>query len=236
MALLVNRLVAASEGALRAFLYAPNNSQRFRLVLPDFDGPARLNDAPPASNFYYRGMTFAERDARAASHVQALLDQVVDAGNVTLAGASPATEQPQEISFLFGSRSNRATQALLQKLPTNLFQFQFNETWTIFCAGQTFSLPDPTALDPAQYAAADDYGVIARIHSPGQAPVFMIAGLGGRATEGCGLYFREHWGDLNQNFGTQDFALVLRFPAPFDLNHVEKAAAATANSWLQSAG
>lgn len=213
-----------TEQSLRAFLHAPQSSQRFRLVLPDFGGSAKLNNAPAASNFFYRGATFAERDARAASHIQALLDLVVDAGNVTLAGASLGIEQQQEISFLFGSRSNSATQTLLQKLPNSLFQFNFSQSWSISCAGQSFSLPDPTVLEPTQYAAGDDYGVIARLHSPVQAPVFMIAGLGGRATEGCGLYFRDHWEDLNRSFGLQEFALVLRFPAPFELNHVEIAA------------
>jgi len=225
MAPRVNTTVAATEGALRGFLGAGESSRRFRLILPEFGGSARLNDEASGSGFSYRGNTFAERDTRAASHVQALLDQVVDIGNVTLEGTGTGIEQ-EHVSFLFGSRSNRATQTFLQEVGTGLFQFAFTDTWTILCAGQRFSLPDPTILDPVQYAAADDYGVIARVRSAASAPVFMIAGLGGRATEGCGLYFREHWVELDRAFGSQDFALVLKFSAPFDVNRVEQVASA----------
>lgn len=221
-----NTATGMPEEALRTFLLAPASNRRFRLVLPEFDGPASLNDEPPASNFSYRGNTFSGRDARAASHVQTLLDQVVDVGNVILEGASASVEQG-DVAFLFGSRSNRATQALLEQLPTTLFRFEFNERWTVVCAGRRFSLDDPTVLPPALYDAADDYGVVARIRSAGPAPVFMIAGLGGRATEGCGLYFRQHWGELGRDYGAQDFALVLRFPAPFDLARVEPVASAS---------
>ncbi len=219
MALPVNTVAGATEDALRAFLHAPENSRRFRLVLPAFDDPAKLD----SSDFTYRGSTFAERDARAASHVQALLDQVVDVGNITLEGAGPRI-QKKDVSFLFGSRSNHSTQVLLEELHTSLFQFEFAASWSIVCAGQRFSLPDPSVMDATQYASADDYGVIARVRSAEPAPVFMIAGLGGRATEGCGLYFREHWEKLDRDYGAQDFAVVLRFPAPFDLNKIEQVA------------
>jgi hypothetical protein len=216
----------ATAEALRAFLHAPESSRRFRLLLPEFHGSVMLNEEPAPSSFSYGGNTFAERDARAASHVQTLLDQVVDVGNVILEGASARVEQG-DIAFLFGSRSNRATQAFLEQWPTTLFRFEFAERWTVVCAGQRFSLDDPTILSPGLYEAADDYGVIARIRSSGHAPVFMIAGLGGRATEGCGLYFREHWGELDRAYGSQDFALVLRFPAPFEMGRVERVASAS---------
>lgn len=225
MALNLNGTAATNEGALRAFLHAPESDRRFRLLLPEFGGPAKLDSDPPASDFSYQGHTFAERDARAASHVQALLDRVVDIGNVTLESATP-TIQTQDVSFLFGSRSNRSTQALLQDLHTNLFQFEFSDNWSILCAGKRFSLPDPTLLTTTQYAVANDYGVIARVRSAGS-PIFMIAGLGGRATEGCGLYFRKHWEDLDRQFGTQDFAVVLQFLAPFDVAQVTQVAEAS---------
>jgi|SRR6185503_13056 len=225
MALRSNLREGASEDALRAFLHAPENSRRFRLLLPEFRGRARLHDEPFLSRFSYGGSTFAERDARAASHVQALLNQVVDIGNVTVEGATAPIDH-QAIAFLFGSRSNKATQAILEQLRTTLFQFDFTDTWAVICKGQRFSLRDPTVLAPPAYEASDDYGVIARLGSAGPTPVFVIAGLGGRATEGCGLYFREHWDEMDREYGTQDFAVVLRFPAPFDVDRVERAASA----------
>jgi hypothetical protein len=222
----VNLVAQRAENALRGFLLAPESSRRFRLVLPAFGGVARLDDDLETPSFSYRGITFAERDARAASHVQALLDQVVDADNITLEGAGPDI-QKKDVSFLFGSRSNHSTQALLEQLPGSIFRFEFSTNWSIVCDGKRFSLPDPTVLDSAYYAAVDDYGVVSRVRSAASAPVFVIAGLGGRATEGCGLYFREQWQELNLRFGAQDFAVVLRFPAPFALRRVEVVASAS---------
>jgi hypothetical protein len=221
-----NTLRGGTEAALRGFLHAPESSRHFRLLLPEFHGSATLNDEPLPSIFSYRGSTFAERDARAASHVQSLLNQVVDVGNVTLEGAGAAIDL-NDVTFLFGSRSNHATQAMLRRLQTTLFQFEFTDTWAVICGGQRFSLGDPTVLPQPLYEAADDYGVIARVRSAGPAPVFVIAGLGGRATEGCGVYFREHWDEMDREYGAQDFAVVLRFPAPFDVARVERAASAS---------
>jgi hypothetical protein len=225
MVLRPNLFGGATEDALRAFLHAPESTRRFRLLLPEFHGPAKLNDEPSPSRFSYSGSTFAERDARAASHVQSLLNLVVDIGNVTLEGATAAVDH-DAIAFLFGSRSNKATQAILQ-LRTTLFHFEFNDTWAVVCKGQRFSLVDPTAVPLPAYEAADDYGVIARLGSADPTPVFVIAGLGGRATEGCGLYFREHWDEMDREYGAQDFAVVLRFPAPFEVTRVELAASAS---------
>lgn len=212
--------------ALRTFLGARESSQHFRLILPEFGSPGRLHGAAANQEFFYRGNAFAERDTRAASHIQTLLDQVVQAGNVSLQGAGNSVP-PEQISFLFGSRSNWATAALLKESGTNLFQFEFGDDWSIICSGLRFSLPDPTILTPAKYAVADDYGVIARVHSATGTAAFMIAGLGGRATEGCGLYFREHWSQLDRRFGSKDFAVVLKFPAPFDVKQAEVVASAS---------
>jgi hypothetical protein len=213
--------------ALRAFLHARERSRHFRLLLPEFQGPAILENEPALSNFAYRGRTFAERDARAASHVQCLLNRVVDIGKVTLEGAGTTTVGPNDVAFLFGSRSNHATQTMLERSGTTLFGFEFTDKWAVVCNGKRFTLPDPTTSPQPVYEAAEDYGVIARVGSAGPAPVFVIAGLGGRATEGCGLYFREHWDEMDREYGNQDFAVVLRFPAPFDVAHVERAASAS---------
>jgi hypothetical protein len=58
--------------------------------------------------------------------------------------------------------------------------------------------------------------------------VFIIAGLGGRATEGCGYFFLRNWNDLFKKFGRSDFAVILKFPSPFALERSEFAATAQA--------
>jgi hypothetical protein len=221
--MMTNAPTAGNEAQLRAFLGAATGSRRFRLLLPEFGGPSRLNSVPSDLTFQYRGTTFAERDTRAASCVQNLLDQVVEIGNVTMEPAGTQFEN-QDIAFLFGSRSNRAAQFFLEQLPNPLFELQFAAEWTIICNQQRFSLPDPTVTAAVQYETSDDYGVIARVQSASPGPVFIIAGLGGRATEGCGVYFRDHWEELNSQFPNGDFAVVLKFSAPFDVHRAEQVA------------
>jgi hypothetical protein len=88
-------------------------------------------------------------------------------------------------------------------------------------------MPDPSLLDAATYASKDDYGVIARVTLPHGTPVFVIARLGGRATEGSSRYFVDHWHELHRHSGSDYFALVLRFPAPFRVESAQWAASAT---------
>jgi len=71
-------------------------------------------------------------------------------------------------------------------------------------------------LSREEYAASTDYGVIARTTNSRLGSVFLIAGLGGRATEGGGLYVFEKWRELQSQFGDSDFAVVLQFDPPVD--------------------
>jgi hypothetical protein len=68
-----------------------------------------------------------------------------------------------------------------------------------------------------------DYGVVARFRGM-RNRLFVIAGLGSRATEGCGYYFSHHWLALSKRFQEDDFAVVLRFPPPLDPVHCEPVA------------
>ncbi len=214
-----------SEADLRGFLGAASPETTFELVLPQFKGGVVVDEGPPLT---YRGPTFAQRDSRAAFHVQTLLSRVTDPDNIHLRSA-PADLPATGTAFFFGSRSNVHTVSLLTAQRPGLFQFEFDDQWKIYCSGKVFSLPDPSRLRADDYQNSDDYGVIARLKGAFGRPVFVIAGLGGRATEACGSYFVKNWTALFKNFGQSDFAIVLNFPPPFDPDHNE--VVATAQRW-----
>jgi hypothetical protein len=71
-------------------------------------------------------------------------------------------------------------------------------------------------MDRKDYTSQTDYGVVARLTDSNGGSVFLIAGLGGRATEGSGLFLRENWQTLQSKFGDSDFAVVLEFLPPVE--------------------
>jgi hypothetical protein len=106
-----------------------------------------------------------------------------------------------------------------ENLPeSKFFEFKFGEHWQIKCKdGSVYSIPDPSKLEPGAYANQTDYGVVSRLSVPGTGErLFVVAGLGSRATEGCGHYFSHHWRELFQQYGKDDFAVVLKFSPPLD--------------------
>src|SRR5205807_1711171 len=112
------------------------------------------------------------------------------------------------------------------KLPTRFFRFLFGEKWEIECEdGRVFSMLDPSALDRHAYVSQTDYGVISRLSVPENGDrLFVIAGLGSRATEGCGFYFSRHWHELFEKYGENDFAVILKFSPPLDATRSEPVA------------
>lgn len=217
----------AEMADLRSFLGRSPSSLKCQLFLPHFRGTAVLDTngiaAPPLS---YRGSTFTERDSRAAFYVQSLLSQIVDPDDIEIQPAVPH-QAITATAFLFGSKSNQVTQSVLQGPNQRLFWFEFGKEWKIHCSGLEFSIPDPSTLSPATYDDLDDYGTVARFASA-TGSVFIIGGLGGRATEGCGYFLLKNWVDLLKRFGHRDFAVVLKFPHPFALANWEFVATAHA--------
>ncbi len=210
----------AADLELRNFL---GQSTRASLVLPQFQGGTTSEGLAP---LHYRGSTFSERDSKAALYVQALLLQAIAADNIRVASQAPS--QPQDLTFLFGSRSNTATQLLVAGLDDCKLRFEFGNIWKIRCAGQSFAIPDPSLTTPAVYEASDDYGVVAKIRSGANSCSFIIAGLGGRATEGSAWHFCHNWKHLHQEFGGDNFAVVLKFAAPFA---IDRAVRVTSSKW-----
>jgi len=190
------------------------------LYLPKFLGSVHLKSDPLPASLQYGGETFSERDTKAAFYITSILGQVVDSDKIKLAEASQFVPSAlNSTAFVFGSRSNEVTLWATENLPVRkFFRFEFGNEWKIVCEdGRTFSMKDPSTLNHDSYSTQTDYGVISRISDAASGErVFVIAGLGSRATEGCGYYFAHHWEELFQKYGENDFALILQFTPPLD--------------------
>jgi hypothetical protein len=211
---------------LQDFLGVGTRTAAYRLVLPHFRGTATIDSEDSESPLVYRGPMFAERDTRAAFYIRTLLEDVVDPSRIAIEPADPNHRAIDGPAFLFGSRSNVIALESLRNQASPLVDFEFGPDWTIRCAGKTFSIADPSMTDRAAYEAATDYGVLARLENGTKGPLFLIAGLGGRATEASAYYLLNNWSALAQRFGEEPFALVLEFPAPFNRDHVNRVAEA----------
>ncbi len=224
---------------LRRFFGLDTASELCRLYLPTFSGQATLEAGRIPSvqtrlatrgekTFQYPGHTFADRDAKAASYITSVLSRAVEFESIQWQEAGTFVPGQSCTVFLFGSRSNRAAKwAVETSALGKFFRFEFGRMWSIRCAGdRVFSLPAPAKLSRDEYQQKTDYGVIGRYRDPdAKAHVFLIAGLGSRATEGCGLYLAQHWKDLAQTFRGRNFAVVLKFPPPIDPMNSEKVVA-----------
>jgi hypothetical protein len=213
--------VIPQQTDIRSFLCARSPLTGIDFCLPQFGGSLR-DPVPLADSNYgpfgYPSSTFAERDAKSALHIMHAVSGVVGDDAIEFTGPVEFMNRPdrERIAFVFGSRSNDAARWLLERAEgPPLIRFEFGEIWKIIGAdGKTFSIPDPSALDRDTYSEMTDYGVVARLTIVDRGGVFLVAGLGGRATEGCGVYLSRHWAELHQSFGEKDFAVVLEFLPP----------------------
>ena len=224
-------MTAIETRKLRRFFGLDGTGEECRLYLPIFRGPVSLETGagsphlarepalPPGAALRYPGHTFADRDAKAASYVSSVLSRALELDHIRWEEAGAFIPGSSGTAILFGSRSNRGAEwATGESALGRFFRFEFGTDWSITCAnGKVFSLPAPNTLSRDEYEKQTDYGVIGRFQDAGtQAHVFLIAGLGSRATEGCGLYLARHWKELAQKFRGKDFAVVLKFPPPID--------------------
>ena len=216
---------------LQAFLGAGVLNSGCGLYLPRFSGKVALTaDAGAPLPLQYAGGTYSERDAKAAFYITSVLGHLLDSDKIQLEEASDFTPDSgfaHKTAFLFGSRSNQVTMWATEKLPeSGFFRFKFSGMWQIICRdGKVYELPDPSKLEQGAYANQTDYGVISRLSVPETGErLFVIAGLGSRATEGCGHYFSRHWRELFQRYGDNDFAVILEFSPPLDPKQYEPVA------------
>jgi hypothetical protein len=206
---------------IRTFIRAKPPVGGVDFCLPRFgsslENPAHLW-GPPDNSFGYPSATVAERDARSAFHVMSAVGGAVDDKAIAFTEPREFVKHSEgtRTAFIFGSRSNEAVGWLVAHArDPSLVRFKFGKKWTIIARDDKFSISDPSKLTPEEYLSRTDYGVVARLSlrdRPG--PAFLIAGLGGRATEGCGIFLARNWAGLQQRFGDKDFAVVLEFPPP----------------------
>jgi hypothetical protein len=231
-------MTSSQTRKLRTFFGFEESKQGCRLYLPMFTGRARLasehtaltagTHAASGQPFHYPGHTFADRDAKAASYVVSVLTHAVELDQIQWKESSAFSPGMSGTAVLFGSRSNQAADWATG--PSGLgkfFRFEFDREWAIHCAGgQSFSLTAPNKLSREEYEQQTDFGVIGRFRNPeASGHVFLIAGLGSCATEGCGFYLASHWKELDHRFHGRDFAIVLRFLPPLDPRNSQSVAA-----------
>jgi len=208
--------------SLAQFLSTPGE-RSLALCLPRFTGTQRAADG-----FVYPGFVHADRDVRCAHEVERLAAATgleTDFIAPEDAAVAVADQEFSKSLFVFGSRSNAAlnmvlTVTSLKKLVT--FSFSGRD-WAIKTRdGRTYSIKDPSSLDRDTYVNSIDFGVVAAVRDVNRPPVFILAGLGSRATEGCGLFLRGNWANLAHRSGGASFAVILKFPPPVDPAHFEE--------------
>ncbi len=218
-------VTATQSRRLRHFFgLTESSADGCRLYLPTFGGPARL-ETDSALALRYGGHTYADRDAKAAACVSAVVSQAVGWDAIEWQQLTEFDPERPGLLFLFGSRSNAAAEWATSDTGLGKFcRFEFGAEWAIRGADdRVFSLPAPDRLSREEYARQTDYGVIGRFQHRTRS-VFLIAGLGGRATEGCAYHLAHRWSQLARRFKQEDFVLVLKFPPPIDpANAVEVA-------------
>jgi hypothetical protein len=202
---------------LRNFLAPAMAEGSCGLYLPRFTD-ARIELGSPLGKLRYAGGAFADRDTKAAMQVFGLVANVVSPERVRIQDAHDLIDIPRfPGGFLFGSKSNPLLPLLETWFgPQCAFNFEFDDDWTIVWErSDRYSMPDPSRLGCDEYSSQTDYGIVARLTSskPRKA-AFVLAGLGGRATEGCGIYLAKQWKRLFAKYGTSDFCVLLKFPPP----------------------
>lgn len=185
------------------------------LVLPKFDGALKLKGT---DQFIYPGEAYSDRDTKSAFHISNLLTKYLDFNNINLKDTADFdfSTTASKLVFVFGSKSNIITRNILTNYSVQEpFTLAYGDKWTIHSkrSGKDYSIDNPAKMSNTNYEAITDYGIISRYsHVPGQdadKTTFVIAGLGSRATEGCGIYFANNWRQLNIKFKNKNIAAVI---------------------------
>jgi hypothetical protein len=199
-------------------LLSSGPESKYALILPAFRlgrpiNDAELDDVPEDGRYRFAGETFAREDVASALDVIKLLSRIAPLDQII---TSPPEEMPTDCShyFLFGSRSNELVDAVQKEFSKN-FSFDFKPTeWRIIDKqfNKEYPVTAPHTLTMKDYHKRTDYGVIQKL-SADQRTYFLLAGLGSRATRGCGAYLYSHW---HEHVTREDFIILLRFPAGID--------------------
>jgi hypothetical protein len=219
------------KNCLETFLSAGPKS-KYALVLPSFflGYPAEDDHTGPSlprrvltlawnkihkPKYRYPGETFSRQDAEAAVNVMNLLSRITAPDEIQVFVLQNDLPTAYTHYFLFGSKSNRYVPAVQREFQEK-FEFHFSETeWLILDKehrNREYKVPAPDKLATTAYKDQDDYGVIQKVRADNRV-YFLLAGLGARATQGCGWYLYRNW---RANVTDQDFAILLKFPGGLD--------------------
>jgi len=176
---------------------------------------------PPPKTYVFPGDTHAREDVEAAAGVLGLLSQITEPATI---GFYANRENRSDVTnwFLFGSRSNEIV-ANVHKEHYPRFQFDYGTRWPGRWSledlkdgrvePKVYSVTAPDSLGKRDYAKQEDYGILQKVTvSSSKKVFFIVAGLGSRATRGCGSWLARNWDMLEQKYGAQDFGVVLHFP------------------------
>lgn len=222
---MVTERLRTDNEALSRFLMIDDFSGYIDLCLPVFEsvGGAAMVGQAKRETYRYPSETLATRDVRSAFHIQLLLNSEVEQSRIEMRSPDEFLQRltgdhGERVGFLFGSRSNRALKGSALEMKLNrLIRFEFGQRWTIIGEdGERFSIKNPSKSTEEEYAASDDFAAIARVRGDHPRPIFFVAGLGGRATEGAGYFLRHHWAGLSGVVDDRDFAVILKFDAPVE--------------------
>ncbi|MEP6949688.1 MAG: hypothetical protein ABI863_10460 [Ginsengibacter sp.] len=227
MSLLTSPL-GPSMTKLKSFLGASVDTEA-DLILPKFEGGKQLAGVEKHTPFIYPGTVYSDRDTRSAFYISNLLGNIIRPDKIYLKDTITYDDKTSssKLIFVFGSKSNQFTSELFVRAKNKkIFSLDFGDYWTIHSnkSGVNYSLANPAEMSRQEYESSTDFGIIARFlpqDNDGKT-IFIIAGLGSRATEGCGIYFVNNWRLINTKFGSNDIAaVVLKFPPPVDpKNHL----------------
>src|SRR6185503_10406980 len=187
--------------------------------LPGKDGDAANRRGLKGGKYYYRGPTFATADVNSAWSIASLVSRVLPAGKIQIVSNDDIANAATSHKFVFGSQSSEILRGVLELFEPE-FEFDYKPAdapghWVIRDkkTGNCYAIQQPNDLDYDTYMKTTDYGVIQKFRDPVSGRVyFLIAGLGSRATEGCGYFLADHWSELLHEFGDKDFGIVVMFP------------------------
>ncbi len=192
---------------------------QWTMGLPGKAGEEANRKGLGGGQFYYRGPTFATADVNSAWSIANLVDSVLAPDKIQIRSNDEVKNVTATHWFVFGSQSSGILAGVLQLFEPE-FDFDYKPAdapgyWVIRDKkfGNCYEIQKPNELDHEAFEGTTDYGVIQKFTDPASKQVyFLIAGLGSRATEGCGYYLRDHWAELLHEFGDKDFGIVVMFP------------------------
>lgn len=198
---------------------------RMGVLRDDFERGKVKVGVTPEDAFHYLGVMLAQTDVKAALYVLRLLQHVVPIESVALREAGTREEDDATHQFYFGSRSHANVQGLLRVDSDFRLHYKheaFDGCWLIEDRRRkkAYVVEAPYRLQSREFHQRDDFGLIEKIVDSQTGRVFFVlAGLGDRATLGCGYFLWDRWEQLLKLHPTGSFAQLLHVPGSLLPSH-----------------